>query len=346
VRVLLTGHEGYLGAVVARALREAGHQLVGLDAGFFAGCDLGPPAPALDDVGRDVRDVVAADLAGVDAVVHLAALSNDPLGNLAPELTHAINVEGSARVALAARDAGVRRFVFASSCSIYGASGSDELVDESAPLRPLTPYAESKVRTEELLHDLASKEFCTVSLRNATVYGYSSRHRTDLVVNDLVAAALLDGRVRVLSDGTPWRPVVHVEDLAVAVRAALEAPARLVSGEAINVGTSAQNHRVRELAEIVGDELAAPVEITGERGGDPRSYRVDFARLACVLPDAVPTRDVRCGVRELAEAYTRFGLTREDAQQRFTRLARLTALREAGAVDAELRWTDGRVANL
>ncbi|HEY8216655.1 MAG TPA: SDR family oxidoreductase [Acidimicrobiia bacterium] len=340
MRVLLTGHEGYLGAVVARVLREAGHEVVGLDTGYFVGCDLGPASEAVDTVAVDVRDVAPAQLEGIDAVVHLAGLSNDPLGSLAPELTHAINVNGSARLATAARDAGVRRFVFSSSCSIYGASGADDLVGELAPLRPVTPYAESKVVVEELLHDLSRDDFCTVSLRNATVYGYSPRLRTDLVVNDLVATALLEGRVRVLSDGTPWRPVVHAEDLARVVRGTLEAPVPAVNGEAINVGRSEANHQVRDLAEIVGGELGVRIEITGERGPDPRSYRVDFSKLETLLPDVVLTWDVAAGVRELADAYRAFGLTLDSSRSVFNRVARLTELREVGALDADLRWSD------
>jgi len=340
MRVLLTGHEGYLGAVVGRVLSDAGHELAGLDTGYFAGCDLGPPAPSLPPAGRDVRDVEPAHVTGFDAVVHLAALSNDPLGNLAPELTHEINVEGSARLARASKEMGVRRFLFSSSCSIYGASGGDELVSEAAPLRPVTPYAESKVRTEELLDDLADEDFCAVALRNATVYGFSPRLRTDLVVNDLVASAVLDGVVRVLSDGTPWRPVVHVEDLANVVLAALEAPEATIRGQAFNVGSADQNHQVHELAAIVGETVGAEVEITRERGPDPRSYRVDFSKLSEVLPAFRTKWDVATSARELADAYLRFGMTRDQAAHSFTRLARLRALRDDGRIDGALRWKD------
>jgi nucleoside-diphosphate-sugar epimerase len=343
MRVLLTGHEGYLGAVMSRVLVADGHRVVGLDTGYFSGCDLGPPAPALPSIGADVRDVVPADCEGFDAVVHLAALSNDPLGNLAPELTHEINVEGSARLAMAAREAGVGRFIFASSCSIYGASGGDELVDESAPLRPVTPYAESKVRTEDLLRDLADGDFAPVVLRNATVYGFSPRLRTDLVVNDLVASAVLDGQVRVLSDGSPWRPVVHVEDVARVVVATLAAPVDAVRGEVLNVGSGPQNHRVRDLAEIVAAVTGAEIRITGERGPDPRSYRVDFSRLARVLPGFAVSWDVEAGVTELLSAYRRHELDRDSVHHRFTRLARLRALREDGRLGPDLRWVDATI---
>src|SRR5919109_4233975 len=237
MRVLLTGHQGYLGTVMAPVLTAAGHEVVGLDAGLFADCVLGPAAADPQGHRVDLRDVTAEHVAGVDAVIHLAALSNDPLGSLKPELTYDINHHAAVRLAALARDAGVSRFLYASTCSVYGASGGDELVDEDAPLRPITPYAESKVRVEDDIFALADDDFTPVSLRNATAFGFSPRLRADIVLNNLVGHAVLSGTVKVLSDGTPWRPLVHAEDIARAVVAALAAPADVVRARAYNIGT-------------------------------------------------------------------------------------------------------------
>src|SRR4051794_2129103 len=241
MRVLLTGHQGYLGSVMAPVLAGAGHQVVGLDSGLFEGCLLGP-APT-DPPGHrvDLRDVTHEQVSGVDAVVHLAALSNDPLGALAPELTYDINHRAAVRLARLARDAGVRRFLYASTCSVYGASGGDALVGEDAPLRPVTPYAESKVRVEDDLTALSDEDFTPVFLRNATAFGFSPRLRADIVLNNLVGHAFLTGEVRVLSDGTPWRPLVHARDIADAFAAALTAPREAVHARAFNVGTEQNN---------------------------------------------------------------------------------------------------------
>ncbi len=339
MRVLLTGHQGYLGTVMAPALAAAGHEVVGLDSGLFADCVLGP-APD-DPAGHrvDLRDVTAGHLAGMDAVIHLAALSNDPLGSLAPELTYAINHHASVRLAELARDAGVRRFLYASTCSVYGASGGDELVAEDAPLRPVTPYAESKVRVEDDLHALADADFSPVHLRNATAFGFSPRLRADIVLNNLVGHALLSGEVLVLSDGTPWRPLVHAADIARAFTAALTAPREKVHDRAFNIGTEVNNVRVGEIAEQVADAVSgAKVVVTGEHGADPRSYRVDFSRFRAAVPGFECVWTVRQGADELADAYRRFGLTREGFEQRFTRLAVLRAASGAGTVDDTLRW--------
>ncbi|MEU1330645.1 SDR family oxidoreductase [Streptomyces sp. NPDC005865] len=338
MRVLLTGHQGYLGTVMAPVLAAAGHEVTGLDSGLFADCVLGP-RPA-DPTGHrvDLRDVTADHVAGFDAVIHLAALSNDPLGSLAPELTYDINHHASVRLARLAREAGVRRFLYASTCSVYGAAGGGELVGEDAPLRPVTPYAESKVRVEDDLHALADGDFSPVYMRNATAFGFSPRLRADIVLNNLVGHALLTGEVLVLSDGTPWRPLVHAADIARAFTAALGAPRDAVHDRAFNIGSETNNVTVAEIAEQVAASVpGSKVVITGENGADPRSYRVDFSRFRAAVPGFDCTWTVRQGALELADAYREHGLTQEDFEQRFTRLAVLRAASGAGTVDDTLR---------
>ncbi|GAQ50543.1 NAD-dependent epimerase/dehydratase family protein [Streptomyces acidiscabies] len=339
MRVLLTGHQGYLGTVMAPVLTAAGHEVTGLDAGLFADCVLGP-APA-DPPGHrvDLRDVTADHVAGFDAVIHLAALSNDPLGSLAPQLTYDINHHASVSLARLARDAGVRRFLYASTCSVYGAAGGDDLVAEDAPLRPVTPYAESKVRVEDGLNTLADSDFSPVYMRNATAFGFSPRLRADIVLNNLVGHALLSGEVLVLSDGTPWRPLVHAADIARAFTAALDADRDAVHDRAFNIGSEANNVTVADIAGQVAEAVAgSKVRITGENGADPRSYRVDFSRFRTAIPGFGYEWSVQRGALELADAYRQFGLTREAFEERFTRLAVLRAASEAGAVDDTLRW--------
>ncbi|MGW7518679.1 NAD-dependent epimerase/dehydratase family protein [Streptomyces sp. NPDC054796] len=339
MRVLLTGHQGYLGTVMAPVLTAAGHEVVGLDSGLFADCVLGPIPEEPQGHRVDLRDVTAEHVAGVDAVIHLAALSNDPLGSLAPQLTYDINHHASVRLARLARDAGVRRFLYASTCSVYGAAGGDELVTEEAPLRPVTPYAESKVRVEDDLHALADGDFSPVFMRNATAFGYSPRLRADIVLNNLVGHALLSGEVLVLSDGTPWRPLVHAADIARAFTAALTAPREAVHDQAFNIGSEVNNVTVAEIAEQVAAAVTgSKVNITGETGADPRSYRVDFSRFRAAADGFDCEWTVKQGALELADAYREHGLTREDFEQRFTRLAVLRAASDTGAVDDTLRW--------
>ncbi|MEO6090257.1 MAG: SDR family oxidoreductase, partial [Umezawaea sp.] len=338
MRVLLTGHQGYLGSVMAPVLTELGHDVVGLDSGLFADCVLGPQPNDPKGFAVDLRDVSPEHLAGFDAVVHLGALSNDPLGSLAPETTYAINHHASTRLAVLARDAGVSRFLYASTCSVYGASGDDGLVDEDAPLRPATPYAESKVRVEDDLIGLADDDFTPVFLRNATAFGFSPRLRADIVLNNLVGHALLTGTVKVLSDGTPWRPLVHALDIAHAFAESLTAPREAVHAKAFNVGIEQNNLRVSEIAQAVVEAVpGSELSITGEAGADPRSYRVDFSRIRAALPGFEAKWSVAAGAVQLADAYRDHGLTADDFARRFTRLARLRDREAAGTLDGDLR---------
>jgi nucleoside-diphosphate-sugar epimerase len=347
VRVLVTGHDGYIGCVLAPMLRDAGHDVVGLDTYFYRGCNFGVHSDFEPALELDARDVKPSDLAGFDAVVHLAALSNDPLGDLSPDWTFSINRDATIGVARAAKEAGVRRFVFASSCSMYGAAEEGMALEESAPLRPLTAYAESKVRSEEALRDLADADFAPVSMRNATAYGVSSRLRLDVVLNNLVAWAHTTGAIRLQSDGTSWRPLVHVRDIARATLALLHAPEDAIRGEAFNIGSSEQNYRIRELAEIVQRRLPLST-ITFAEGAshDPRSYRVDFSKYSSGFPDSRPEWTAERGADELARAYEAVDLTLDDFQgDRYIRLGQLKRLLAADELDESLHWIGTRVSN-
>jgi nucleoside-diphosphate-sugar epimerase len=340
VRVLLTGHHGYLGSVTADVLRDWGHDVRGLDVFFYEGCDLTDGGDTVPAARMDVRDVGPDEVADIDAIVHLAALSNDPLGALRPELTLEINHVATVAIATAARDAGVSRFVFASSCSMYGASSGDVAVTEKALLRPLTAYAESKVLAEKALANLADDYFSPVFMRNATAYGVSPRLRLDVVLNNLAAWAHTTKRIRILSDGSPWRPLVHVRDIARATAALLDAPRDIVHAQAFNIGSNSENYRVRDLAGIVEQEApGCVVEYAASGDPDPRSYRVDFTKFALAFPEFEYQWDARKGARELLDAFASVGLTTDDFEgHRFIRLRQLTRLRELGALDADLRW--------
>jgi nucleoside-diphosphate-sugar epimerase len=345
VKVLVTGSAGYIGSVTVPVLAAAGHEVVGLDTDYYRGCDLTARTRARE-MDVDVRDVATRDLEGIDAIVHLAALSNDPLGDLDRELTLEINHRATVRLAECAKAAGVKRFVFSSSCSMYGSSGADDELDEGAPLRPLTAYAESKVRAEEGLAGLADDDFVPVFMRNATAYGVAPRLRVDLVLNNLVGWAHTTGQVRILSDGMAWRPLVHVEDIARASLATLEAPADVVRGEPFNVGAAGENHRIREVAEIVS-ETVGDCTVTYAGGGDhdPRSYRVSFTKLGRALPGFRPTWTVRRGAEELIAAYRAVSMDRATFESSaFTRLLRLRELLDAGELAGDLRWRAGRPA--
>ncbi|MBX6722219.1 MAG: SDR family oxidoreductase [Dactylosporangium sp.] len=343
MRVLVTGHEGYLGSVLVPAFLAAGHEVIGLDTGLFADCTLGPvpePVPALR---TDIRDVTAEQLAEVrpDAVVHLAALCNDPLGNLDAALTYEVNHQATVRLAQAAKAAGAQRFLFSSSCSLYGAGSDDGLLDETAQMAPITPYGESKVRSERDLRALADDDFSPVFLRNATAYGFSPRLRGDLVVNDLVGHALLTGEVRLRSDGMAWRPLVHAEDIAAAFLALLEAPRETVHARAFNVGDSAENYLIRDVAELVHKLVGGEITFASGSGADARNYRVSCDLIAREVPAFRPRWTLSRGIEQLAEAYQRHGLTIDALMgERHQRLRRISALREAGRLDHSLRWTE------
>lgn len=341
MKILITGHDGYIGTVMAPFLRRAGHEVAGLDTFFYEGCAFGDGSDEAEIPARrvDVRDVGAEHLEGFDAVVHLAALSNDPLGDLNAGITQDVNHRASVRLAELARDAGVERFLFASSCSLYGVAG-DEMLDETAAFNPITPYGASKVKAERELSGLAGDGFSPTHMRNATVYGVSPRLRADIVVNNLVGLAHTTGEILMKSDGTPWRPLVHVEDVCRAFLAAVEAPREKVHDVAFNVGRTAENYRIREVAEMVAEAMpGTEVAFAEGAGPDPRNYRVDCSRLEETLPGWDPRWTVPDGVRQLRDAFRAHDLDADAFRNRYVRLRRIGELREEGRLDEDLRWT-------
>jgi nucleoside-diphosphate-sugar epimerase len=338
--ILVTGHEGFIGALLVKLLNEKGYHVTGLDTGFFdSDCELFKADRELKVINKDIRDLNKADLEGIDAVCHLAALSNDPLGKLNPELTFEINFKASVRLAELCKKVGVSKFIYSSSCSLYGKAGDDALTEE-AVFNPITAYAKSKVMTEEHLLPMGDKGFCATVLRNATAYGISPKLRLDLVVNNLVGWALVTGEIRILSDGTPWRPIVHAEDIARAFIAVIEAPVERVNQQAFNVGIDSENYRVKEIAEAVAEMIPyCDIVITGEHGADSRSYRVDFGKIKKQLPEFKPAWNLKKGIHQIHENYLRYKMDDKKFNGRyFIRLNQIQHLLASGRINSELYW--------
>jgi nucleoside-diphosphate-sugar epimerase len=342
MQILLTGDKGYIGAVMVPLLIQEGHTVTGLDSDWFEQSAFSELQGKIVSLKKDLRDLAPSDLEGYDAVIHLAGLSNDPLGDLNPSLTYEINHAASVQLAKLAKKAGVSRFLFSSSCSTYGAASPEELLDEQAEFRPVTPYGRSKVLVEQDVAKLADSNFSPTFLRNATAYGASPRLRFDLVLNNLVAWALTTGRIYIKSDGTPWRPIVHIEDISRASIAVLNAPREVVHCEAFNVGQTDENYQIRDLAEIVKETVpGCRVEYARDGSPDTRCYRVDFSKINRLLPEFKPRWNARKGAKELYDALRVVGLRLEDFEgPRYKRIAHLQELLSSGRLGPDLRWRE------
>jgi len=338
MRILVTGHRGYIGVEMVTVLRGIGHDVVGLDVGYYDESDFRAPPDEVPELDVDLRDVNPSHLKGFDAVIHLAALSNDPLSDLNPGITYEINRDASVRLARAAKEAGVPRFLFSSSCSLYGA-GADVPLDENAAFSPLTPYGESKVQVEQQVSKLADAAFSPMYLRNATAYGTSRRLRADIVVNNLVGHALTTGKVMLQSDGTPWRPLVHFRDIIEGFRAGLDAPREAIHDQAFNIGRSNENYRIRDVATMVAEVVPNSVVAFAEgASADARNYRVDFRKAETRLPGYKPTWTLRAGIEELYESYKAHGMSKEEfLGPRYYRLRTVKGLQDRGVLSPDLR---------
>lgn len=347
MKVLVTGHNGYIGSALVPILVRAGHDVVGLDNCLFEHCTLGADVDPVPTIRKDVREVELEDVQGFDSIIHLAGISNDPLGDLNPECTFDINHRASVRLAKLAKQARVERFLFSSSCSNYGAGGSDSILTEEAAFNPVTAYGQSKVLVEQQVSQLADKNFSPVFLRNATAYGYSPRLRGDLVLNNLVGWAHITGMVRLKSDGTPWRPIVHIEDISEAFLALMEAPRDLVHNQAFNVGRTEENFQMRDLAKIVMETVPGSTVTFAEGAGpDKRCYRVNCDKILKTVPAFKPSWTAREGARQLYDAYKTFGLTLADFEgARYMRIQHVKKLQSEGRLDSNLRWIPTVVAD-
>ncbi|MCK4250176.1 SDR family oxidoreductase [candidate division WOR-3 bacterium] len=340
-KILVTGHNGFIGPLLVKLLTENGYNVVGLDTNYFGhDCELYSQENGIREIVKDIRNVDEKDLEGIDAVCHLAALSNDPLGQLNEDLTYSINYESTVHLAKLAKKAGVKKFVYSSSCSLYGVAGDKALTEEAA-FNPVTAYAKSKVLSENAILQLSDKDFCTTSLRNATAYGISPKLRVDLVVNNLVGWALTIGKIKILSDGTPWRPIVHAEDIARAFIAVIEAPAESVNGQAFNVGINSENYQVKDIATIISQIIPdCEIIITGEYGPDSRTYKVNFDKIKNYLPNFIPKWNLTKGVEEIVESYRKNKLDDEKFSGRyFIRLKQLEYLLSNKFVNEKLYWS-------
>jgi len=339
MRIMVTGHLGYIGTVMVPLLRAEGHEINGLDSDIFKECTFMGKIQDVPYIRKDIRDVTASDLKGFDSVIHLAALSNDPLSDLNPQITYDINYHASVNLAKLAKKAGVKRFLFSSSCSVYGDSSADIITEEDKP-NPVTAYAESKLLVEKEVSKLADSTFTPTYMRSATAYGVSPKLRFDLVMNNLIAWAYTSGVVLLKSDGLAWRPIVHIEDISRAFISALHAPTELVHNQTFNVGSTQENYQIRELANIVKEIVPnSRVEYAKDSGPDKRSYRVDFSKIAKILPLFKPKWNARLGAKQLYDAYKTFGLKGEEFESpKFKRLEHLKQLMASNRIDTNLRW--------